>query len=50
MELEIPMADDKSVNPTTFMVFLGLELNTTGMSIRKPNHKNVEPATVIRTF
>lgn len=38
-ELGVPIAVEKSVNPTTTMVFLGLEIDTTEMSIRIPSHR-----------
>ena len=50
MELGIPIAADKSVGPTTIMVFLGLELNTNDMSVRIPLHKIDELATLIAHF
>jgi len=39
MELGIPIAKEKYVNPTTVMIFLGLEMNTQDMSVRFPYHR-----------
>jgi hypothetical protein len=38
-DLGVPIATEKSVNPTTIMVFLGLEIDTNAMSVRIPSHK-----------
>ncbi|XP_045194970.2 uncharacterized protein LOC123550604 [Mercenaria mercenaria] len=37
--LGVPIADDKSVGPTTIMLFLGLEIDTNEMLVRIPIHK-----------
>ena len=38
-DLEVPIADEKSVGPTTVLVFLGLELDSVNMLIRVPQQK-----------
>ena len=38
-DLGVPIAVEKSVDPTTIMVFLGFEIDTNHMSIRIPIHK-----------
>ena len=49
-ELGVPIAVEKSVDPTTIMVFLGLEIDTNDMSVRIPSHKIVELDSLIQTF
>ena len=49
-KIGVPIAHDKSVEPTTIMVFLGLELDTNEMSVRVPVHKVMELQTLIQTF
>ena len=49
-ELGVPIAVEKSVDPTTSMVFLGLEIDTNEMSVRIPGHKIVELESLIRTY
>lgn len=49
-ELGIPIAEEKSVNPTTVMVFLGLEINTCDMTVRIPFHKIKELEAIITVF
>lgn len=49
-ELGVPIAIEKSVNPTTIMVFLGLEIDTNEMSVRIPSHKIVELSSLIQIF
>ena len=39
MEIGVPIAEEKSVGPTTLLVFLGLELDSVIMSIRIPIQK-----------
>ena len=49
-ELGIPIADEKSVDPTTIMIFLGFEIDTNEMSVRIPAHKIVELESLIQNF
>lgn len=41
-ELGVPLAEDKSVGPTTCLTFLGLEIDTIEMLVRIPHPKCVE--------
>lgn len=50
MELGVPIATEKSVEPTTVMVFLGFEINTNDMSVRIPCHKIVELSALLSEF
>ena len=41
-DLGIQIAAGKSVNPTTIMIFLGLEINTNQLLVRSPSHRLIE--------
>ena len=47
LELGVPIAEEKSVEPTTVMVFLGLEIDTNNMLVRIPLHKIEELYTLL---
>ena len=49
-DLGVPIAHEKSVGPTTELVFLGFVLNTNDMSVRIPSHKVSELQTLIQQF
>jgi hypothetical protein len=38
----VPVAEDKTVEPTEILTFLGIEFDTLGMELRLPNEKLVE--------
>ena len=46
-EVGIPIAEEKSMGPTTVLVFLGLEINSEAMSVRVPVKKIVELKNII---
>lgn len=49
-ELGVPIAEEKSVDPTTIMVFLGLEIDTNEMSVRIPVHRIVELQALLHKY
>lgn len=49
-ELEIPVAAEKSVGPTTVLVFLGLELDSNEMLVRVPLHKIEELLELLQSY
>jgi len=49
-ELGVPIATEKSIDPTTVMVFLGLEIDTNEMTIRVPSHKIEELTALLQDF
>ena len=49
-EIGVPIADDKSIGPTTVLVFLGLELDSRTMTIRIPLHKINELRQILLTL
>ena len=49
-ELGVPIATEKSIDPTTVMVFLGLEIDTNEMPIRVPSHKIEELTALLQDF
>ena len=38
----VPVAEDKTVEPTEILIFLGIEFDTVAMELRLPNEKLVE--------
>ena len=39
LELGVPLAEDKTLGPTTCLVYLGLEIDTSSMTVRIPSDK-----------
>jgi hypothetical protein len=49
-ELGVPIAEEKSVNPTTIMTYLGFEIDTNRMTVCIPCHKLHELKALITAF
>jgi hypothetical protein len=49
-EIGVPLADDKSVGPTTCLTFLGLDIDTVQMLVKIPDPKLLELKALIEDF
>ncbi|XP_033733376.1 uncharacterized protein LOC117322521 isoform X1 [Pecten maximus] len=49
-ELGVPIAEEKTVGPTTVIIFLGLEIDTVEMLIRIPLQKTIELTDMLLRF
>jgi hypothetical protein len=46
----VPVAEDKTVEPTEILAFLGIEFHTLAMELRLPNEKLVELKHTLQTL
>jgi hypothetical protein len=46
----VPVADDKTVEPTEILTFLGIEFDTLAMELQLPNEKLVELKHILELF
>ena len=49
-EIGVPLAEDKTVGPTTCLTFLGLEIDTVQMLVKIPASKSLELQVLIQEF
>ena len=49
-EIDIPLADDKTIGPVTTLTFLGIEINTMEMLMKIPQDKIEELLNIIQSF
>ena len=49
-ELGVPLAEEKTVGPTSCLVFLGLEINTSEMAVKIPSDKIHKLLFILKTF